>query len=76
MRSPVKRNIGLTNRTAKALAGFFIYHDDNYHARSERDFQVVDFVKTQRAALNRPRRPIYFAQMDRFLRSSRKRANA
>jgi hypothetical protein len=50
MRSPVKRNIGLTNRTAKALAGFFIYHDDNYHARSERDFQVVDFVKTQRAA--------------------------
>ena len=38
MRSPVKRNIGLTNRTAKALAGFFIYHDDNYHARMRARF--------------------------------------
>jgi hypothetical protein len=44
-----KRNIGLTNRTAKTLAGFFIMTPTITPACAH-DFQVVDFVKTQRAA--------------------------
>jgi hypothetical protein len=38
---------------------------------NERGFRVVDFVKRGVQRLNGRRRLIYFAQMDRFLRSSR-----
>ena len=42
----------------------------------ELDFQVVDFVKTQRAAAQPAAAPDLFCAMDRFLRSLRKHANA
>ena len=41
-------------------ACWFLYHDSNYHARRERDFQVVDFVKTQRAAVQPAAAPNLF----------------
>jgi hypothetical protein len=51
-----------------------LYHDNNYQARMRaRDFQVAGLVKALRAAAGCP---IYFAQVDRFLRSLRKDPNA
>ena len=58
-------------------ACWFLYHDSDYHARMRARFPGRRFSRKRRVQrLNRRRRQINVADMDRFLRASREHADA